>query len=565
MRLLSEDASSWVGTAVNFISELEPVTKFGYGLEVGYRFIRWIVEFFQIRKFRGKMHATVENFLKEMETDANLNRTCAHLKQNWNQIQTLDPKSIFGVIDFVDVIYQYRIEHYNLIKKNKKLDRALTDFLDLLQKKFNEAIAKHSGVPAVFAAIVLLRFNQVQGLIQILSKQVEETRKNVVPLLAAEIRAIQAEMKHFPTIENYVELKSVLETWQKEYEYDTARANIRDIRIATGVKNLTDMLAEYINSENFSNIKDKLRSIQTLADLKMLLDSVYQIKQELYEIKTIVTSIQATQNKALDVNKSMQRMLRGTGARKKVFLSYGRPPPGGPLAARLKVDLETRGHTVWVDTSEIKAGKEWDADIEEVIERSDIMIAVLTFHAMSRNRVPPGVCLDEISYAHSIAKPILPLMVEQCIPPLSIARVQYLDLTDCVAADGTVDELRYPPKLARVFAVLEGGVPQFEGTQSLLEAELEPIDFGAEIEFTLGGEVHKINKPAVVSIPGGVKHCPIKFTKVTKPLIFLEVSLTRIWKPGGRAPKKQADLINKVEEIKKLQKNAAGKPSAKKK
>ena len=65
-------------------------------------------------------------------------------------------------------------------------------------------------------------------------------------------------------------------------------------------------------------------------------------------------------------------------------------------------------------------------------------------------------------------------------------------------------------------------------------------DFGAEIEFTLGGEKHLITTPAVVSIPGGVEHCPIVFKKVTKPLIFLEVSLTRIWKPGGAPPKKKA-------------------------
>jgi hypothetical protein len=70
-------------------------------------------------------------------------------------------------------------------------------------------------------------------------------------------------------------------------------------------------------------------------------------------------------------------------------------------------------------------------------------------------------------------------------------------------------------------------------------------DFGAEIEFTLGGEKHKITAPAVVSIPSGVKHCPIVFTKVPRPIVFLEISLTRIWKsprkpPGKPAAKKEA-------------------------
>jgi hypothetical protein len=95
-------------------------------------------------------------------------------------------------------------------------------------------------------------------------------------------------------------------------------------------------------------------------------------------------------------------------------------------------------------------------------------------------------------------------------------------------------------------------------------------DFGAEVEFTIGGETHKITKSTVVSIPGDVDHCPIKIKKVTKPIIFLEVSLTRIWKPGGRNVKKKADKINKVDLIKKMNKTASAsartpkKPAAKK-
>jgi len=68
---------------------------------------------------------------------------------------------------------------------------------------------------------------------------------------------------------------------------------------------------------------------------------------------------------------------------------------------------------------------------------------------------------------------------------------------------------------------------------------LDITDFGAEIEFTLGDEKHVITTPAVVSIPPGLTHCPIVFKKVEKPLVFLEVSLTRIWKPAGSPPKKR--------------------------
>jgi hypothetical protein len=67
-------------------------------------------------------------------------------------------------------------------------------------------------------------------------------------------------------------------------------------------------------------------------------------------------------------------------------------------------------------------------------------------------------------------------------------------------------------------------------------------DLGAEIDITIGGETHTITSTAVVSIPASVEHCPIIFRKVTKPLIFLEISLSRIWKPGESPPEKKPSV-----------------------
>jgi hypothetical protein len=68
---------------------------------------------------------------------------------------------------------------------------------------------------------------------------------------------------------------------------------------------------------------------------------------------------------------------------------------------------------------------------------------------------------------------------------------------------------------------------------------LDITDLGAEIEFTIGGEKHLINTTAVVSIPPNVEHCPLVFKKVEKPIVFLEISLTRNFSekktgPGGK-------------------------------
>ena len=53
-------------------------------------------------------------------------------------------------------------------------------------------------------------------------------------------------------------------------------------------------------------------------------------------------------------------------------------------------------------------------------------------------------------------------------------------------------------------------------------------DLGAEISICLGDEreEHIITSATVVSIPPGLKHCPLIVKKVTKPFVFLEVSTT---------------------------------------
>lgn len=55
-------------------------------------------------------------------------------------------------------------------------------------------------------------------------------------------------------------------------------------------------------------------------------------------------------------------------------------------------------------------------------------------------------------------------------------------------------------------------------------------DFGgAEIELCLGKEKekHLITSPVIVPIPKGLSHGPLYFKKVPKPIIFLEIMLTR--------------------------------------
>ena len=55
-------------------------------------------------------------------------------------------------------------------------------------------------------------------------------------------------------------------------------------------------------------------------------------------------------------------------------------------------------------------------------------------------------------------------------------------------------------------------------------------DFGeAEIELCLGKEQEKhiITSPVIVPMPKGLSHGPLNFKKLPKPIIFLEIMLTR--------------------------------------
>ena len=56
-----------------------------------------------------------------------------------------------------------------------------------------------------------------------------------------------------------------------------------------------------------------------------------------------------------------------------------------------------------------------------------------------------------------------------------------------------------------------------------------PTELGAEVSICLGDELekHTFNTPAIISMPPGLKHCPLHVKNVTKPVVFLEVSATK--------------------------------------
>ena len=165
----------------------------------------------------------------------------------------------------------------------------------------------------------------------------------------------------------------------------------------------------------------------------------------------------------------------------RVFISYGHDEHVS-LALRLRDDLKERGHEAWFDEDRLKPGYDWEAGIEEGLQwaaeaKPDAaVILLLTPHSVRR---PRGYCLNEVARALALGLDIIPLMVVESEPPLSICRIQWLDMRPCIPIHEK--EEIYRPKFERLLEALEEDKLDFEGTQSRLLSALQPIQFSADI------------------------------------------------------------------------------------
>lgn len=111
-----------------------------------------------------------------------------------------------------------------------------------------------------------------------------------------------------------------------------------------------------------------------------------------------------------------------------LFFSYGHDK-NRVLVERIKQDLERRGHRVWIDTNEIKAGDHWRNDILNGVMKSANVIAFLSEHS-TRN---PGVCLDELKIAVCVkgahVKTVLLEPENRIKQPSTLSDIQWLDMS----------------------------------------------------------------------------------------------------------------------------------------
>jgi hypothetical protein len=179
----------------------------------------------------------------------------------------------------------------------------------------------------------------------------------------------------------------------------------------------------------------------------------------------------------------------------RIFISCA--PEHSVLAGRLKEDLTGQGFQVRFSPAKDRPAADHERFVEDGLawtaegQASGRFLLIIGPAAVRR---PGGVCLNELSQAIVKKLTVVPVMASLCEPPLSICRVQYLDMRDCLPLEAKAT--RYDVRLRQLVDMLRSGRMDVEGVQSQLMRVLDPIPFDADVQ----GHVSKfVGRGAVIA------------------------------------------------------------------
>jgi hypothetical protein len=111
-------------------------------------------------------------------------------------------------------------------------------------------------------------------------------------------------------------------------------------------------------------------------------------------------------------------------AESNLFISYARKDGAG-LAGQLMKSLEAKGFKVWLDTARLHGGAGWTAEIEQAIDRSRVVLALLT-----RGSYESDICRAEQLRSLRKQKVVIPLLAQgDADRPLHLEAKEYRDFS----------------------------------------------------------------------------------------------------------------------------------------
>ena len=102
------------------------------------------------------------------------------------------------------------------------------------------------------------------------------------------------------------------------------------------------------------------------------------------------------------------------------FFSYSRED--SVFALRLAEDLKAAGANVWIDQLDIEPGMPWDRTVEDALNNCQRMLVILSPVSIKSDNVR-----DEVSFALSKQKRVIPILYRRCDVPFRLARLQHVD------------------------------------------------------------------------------------------------------------------------------------------
>ncbi len=181
----------------------------------------------------------------------------------------------------------------------------------------------------------------------------------------------------------------------------------------------------------------------------------------------------------------------------KIFISYGHDCKA--FVEKIRNDLVSAGHDVWMDFSDIYQGDDWRNAIAEGILGSQAVLVFLSSHSLRKE----SVCHDEISISVACKRRIVrPILMEAGIEPLIPAIIKGIQFFDFSGWEQALsDDSLYQQKLQQIISELERiSKDPYDEQMSMLRLALRPKPDGANLlrelqkpYFSRGWLVNRLN------------------------------------------------------------------------
>ena len=141
------------------------------------------------------------------------------------------------------------------------------------------------------------------------------------------------------------------------------------------------------------------------------------------------------------------------------FFSYCRDD--SDFALQLAEDLKAAGANVWLDQLDIEPGVPWDRAVESAVTNCPRMLVILSPTSVNSDNVR-----DEVSFALSKQKRVIPVLYRDCDVPFRLARLQHIDFR--------ADYARGLKALLRTLGVEQQAVAASGAAVSVVPKESQP-------------------------------------------------------------------------------------------